>query len=248
MLPEKMERHNMEDHLFEMSDNPWENERCDNLRKRCQAFLKDLTAHAESLDPDKLVKQLGAVTREYANESTLHRGFYCPSPVRDLVVDNEIRGSLLAAAPEDGFVYTLNDKGALVLCEEYRKGNLQQREFLLRDRELVYGFSWLPSGELVNMSRERYENGKLVEYVYAGCDPEDAQCFVEDYHYDALGLESSEHCCYEIQTGIVRQWRYLFERENGMLTAYYASRSGCPFPKDANGNCIAQEITVERKS
>lgn len=218
------------------------------LLQRLRATAEDLMAHFRESDPDQLERLLEGAGRTYAGASTLHRGYLCPSPLRDIVVDRELRGGPLQDRADNGFEYFWGSDGRLLGCREYRQGKPVQREYLVYRGDRIYGFGYLPSGQPAAVSMERRVQGRLEEYALLTGEPGAMQCFLEDYRYDDQGLESSVQSFYDPQSGTVRQWRYLLEHENGLLTAYYAARSGCPFPTDAQGNCIAHPITVERKA
>lgn len=216
-------------------------------RDRCLRLMEELALRGASLDTQALETRKETQVL-FASASTLHRGYLCPSPLRDILVEGEVRGAQSDRCLDDGFRYGLDEQGAVLTCEEYRQGRLFQKEYLVREADAVYGFVYDAQQRLYAMSRELYVHGKLHEYALLICGASEKQCWIEEYSYDDVGLVSSEHCLYEVGLDLVRRWRYLLERENGMLTAYYVTRVGNPFPTDGQGNCIPHQIVVKRKA
>ena len=73
---------------------------------------------------DELREKALAETRytEYAKGGkTFHRGYYCPSPVQDLIVGNANRGRLLKRRPAVNYdyIYYLNEARQIIMVDYF---------------------------------------------------------------------------------------------------------------------------------
>ena len=87
--------------------------------------------------------------REYSKggEST-HRGYYCPSPVIDLLIGNVSRGRLLKRRPAVNYdyIYCLNEARQIIMVDAFAtwedgRKTLYTREFIFTGRMLKHPWS-----------------------------------------------------------------------------------------------------------
>ena len=200
-----------------------------------------------------------------ANARYLHRGFFCPSPVQDLIVNNARRGKIIARPTERSRIshrYLFDTSGQLLIAKALLPNGTYKTEYLVYEHNSVYGFAFDAWGTLVGLSEEQYENGKLKNYFCASCfnhegdniDLGITNMHYEAYHYDEIGLHDVEfyfitppvmmHNGCENIDELMQGSRYRFVREHGYLIGLYAVKlNGVEFNRDNN----IRKIAVPRK-
>ena len=123
-------------------------------------------------------KQLSIIpTREEytVNSRYLHRGYYCPSPLLDDLVDNTRKGKLHCGATKRKKIshrYLFNAEDKLYLVENYtpNMSNIS-REFIWGVPNKRFGlfFDYDDVSTLSAISIEIFVNDKLQSYMYASC-------------------------------------------------------------------------------
>lgn len=101
---------------------------------------------------------------EYCGFSDLHRGFYCPSPVYDIIVGNTRRGRLIAKPKANSKIshkyhYGLDGK----LLYDVKSGDAT--EYLVTDGATRRGYT-IYFEKLWYIAEETFENGRIVEYLH----------------------------------------------------------------------------------
>lgn len=124
---------------------------------------------------------------------TIHRGYYCPSPVLDLIIGGMKRGRLFKKKkPEFGnysYEYGFDMNGRLQRVKGVNEFTTPDsrfdEEYLIYIDEIVYGLEFDNLGELGVVSKCVYDNGKLMKYERSLCGTEDfADLHYEEYTYD----------------------------------------------------------------
>lgn len=167
---------------------------------------------------------------EYAIRSGLHRGYYCPSPVFDLLVGNVKRGRRRHTAkdsewPNITHCYHFDDSGKMICSEQFLNRILLCTEHLIYSGNTVHGIGIDPRGKLLSVSEEQYIGGKIQSYFYSSFAVMDGvpTCYdtrCETYHYDSAGLCSVDVECFHPQSHIYRCDELVFTRCNGYLSSY----------------------------
>lgn len=168
-----------------------------------------------------------AITCEkFCAGSNLHRGYFHPSPVFDLIVGGLKRGRLLKkAGKQTSFFRYLYTNDTLSYIESYYQGRIACREKLFYRENIRIGVTVDLYNHLSAVSEECYENGQLSYFIlahFSHIDEADS-CYhlqVETYTYDAVGVKESTYLMHSPVNGVIFQDRYLFEREDGFLTGY----------------------------
>ena len=130
---------------------------------------------------DELRKKALAETcyREYSKggEGT-HRGYYCPSPVIDLVIGNVSRGRLLKRRPAVNYdyIYYLNEARQIIMVDDFAtwengSKTLYTREFVFHGENIETSVeykldSFLGYIHMYSASLCDYDAGKLRTYQY----------------------------------------------------------------------------------
>lgn len=153
---------------------------------------------------------------------TLQRGYYCPSPVYDLVVGGADRGRLLKSpsrckTPPD-FAYGFDAQGRLIVVDgpySYLTHGPYFREAILREENREIGLRMDTNDRLCGISICRYESGRIAEYVAALRLDRQSGSFTsfeqEVYTYQDGHLSTMDLLEHDAPTGLVRTWHYEFD-------------------------------------
>lgn len=192
------------------------------------------------------------------NSRYLHRGYYCPSPVLDLLVTNTRRGRILKRPTERSNItnrYAYDTSGRLIYTDNFINGKMVSSEYVKYHENLVYGITIGMSGRIICISEERYANSRIVSYqcaYYSGAG-ESTICYrmdCENYQYDEEGLAYWDHGQIYFgweqagADGFIQHNRYSFLRENGWLKAFVRVQTDGT-PMDEN---VLNEIKIKRKA
>ena len=128
------------------------------------------------------------------------RGYYNPSPVRELIVGNEKRGRLLKqlTSRTKRYYRYLYDDGVMRRTDLFNGGKLIETTYLFHDDNIVWeiGKYVQPQNDssIPIISKEVYENDVLMEYSVCSLykQPDLAWCAInfsrESYEYDDVGV------------------------------------------------------------
>lgn len=235
----------MNQRMAQMQQSPEYQASCQRFSQECarlEAIATDLLTHKE-----ELLAHCGAntVRTEYASGSTLHRGFYCPSPTYDIIVGNTKRGKLLkhpTILSNPSHEYGFDADGRLLYCKRLYKRSVTMTEYFVYRKNLVYGILLDADGDISVITEETYTDGKITQYLHGLCVPsgDHFHCMeinCEEYEYDAGGLlrchmhnlllpqQNPPEFLKEVMLPfmwqpIYRSDSYLFERSGGYLSSY----------------------------
>ena len=179
---------------------------CDRLQevahtcqKTCNTIYKDL---------------LNDVVRtEYARGGeTIHRGYYCPSPVYDIIVGRASRGRLLKdmkrIKKNPDYTFGFNANNELIVIQ-----NSFYREFIVRDQhtELSIIFS---KYSIEAITECRYVGNQIQSYIYClFLEGKVDEYRKEEYSYGDEGLQFVDWYSHE---------KYKFTHKDGYLYQYKA--------------------------
>lgn len=138
------------------------------------------------------------------NARYLHRGFYCPSPIQDVIVKNSSRGKILLRQTKKSKIthqYFYNLDNQLIISESNLPNGKKKREYLVYDNNVVYGYAFDSWGTLIGVSEEVYKEDRLQSYFCASCFNHEADhldfgitnIHYEIYHYDGAVLHDAEY-------------------------------------------------------
>ncbi|MDQ8739434.1 hypothetical protein [Paenibacillus sp. LHD-38] len=125
----------------------------------------------------------------------IYRGFYCPSPVLDLVVGGMKRGRLfkkkIPKLGEYSYEYGFDQDEKMLRVKRANEfegeipENIFDEEYLIYVGNVEYGLQFNYLGGLDAVSRCTYENGKLMKYEQCYCGMEEfADLHYEEYRYE----------------------------------------------------------------
>lgn len=171
----------------------------------CTKLNQEILLHARKFyvsQKEEIDKNCHSFAQEIASGAKyLHRGYYCPSRMQELLIDNVKRGKLVKQP---------TSKTKISHKYYYANGNLQvidtylssadtyaMREYLIYDRNIIYGVTCYPDGRIIQLSAELYSDGKLSVYYVANCyldDPDGTiYSFLERY-FEKYTYQSDTIC------------------------------------------------------
>lgn len=151
----------------------------------------------------------------------LHRGYYCPSIVQDIVIGRSNRGRLLKrlGAKEPDFIYGFDENRQL---RTVRRSFLREVIIRQNDSEIGIGISNYDN-RIETVSECKYDGGKIKSYALCTCNMYDAEfdkilsVDKELYNYSD-GKMSVD--MFQLMSKISNHVRYNFPVEDGYLTSY----------------------------
>lgn len=205
------------------------------LKLECDKFYS--VAINNLPNSEKIYSKLASKIRrkEYSSGGELlPRGYYCPSPIFDIVTGNCNRGKLLkriTSRSKPTYEYCFNNDNKLIIVNHlYEKCS----EFLKYTDNVVVGitFSRGENVEIISVIECLYDtNGRIVSYTVANSSFNDChmdQLYKELYLYNQKGLYKAEIFDYldDNQGGIVNHDIYSFKHDDdGYLNEYKVETS-----------------------
>lgn len=170
----------------------------------------------------------------------LHRGYFCPSPIEDIIIGKTKRGILSNKNNKSGqfYKYYFDANGHIAIVLAYYNGELKHFENLINFGDRAYGVEYhqgidLCFNEISTFSECIYnKNNQIVQYTYCLLNPI-MNCVMEItqecYFYVDKKLTESERT-YLIATSAASQRsytkflcskdKYFYKSENGKLCEY----------------------------
>lgn len=168
------------------------------------------------------------ICERYCVNSTLHRGFYYPSPVYDLIVGNTKRGKVIVQPKATDNIthhYFYDCEMNLFQIDSVYHGKTSYTEVLIRHGNEIIGLTTDQNGVLAAVTKEEYQGNRLRSFIILNCYSTD-KCYVcynyqeEHYYYDSLGLCSCRFIMLSPKSNHLVNAFYEFDRQDGYLTAY----------------------------
>jgi hypothetical protein len=157
---------------------------------------------------------------------TIHRGYYCPSPVLDLIVGGLKRGKLYKRKPDFGrysYEYCFDSNNRLILVKGVNEfttpDSNYNEEYLLYNDDTISGVEFDHTGDIVAVSRCTYENNNIVKYERSVCSlPQYADLYMEEYAYEYNLLSEVRTFKVTPRIEIYEEQKYKVElNENGKI-------------------------------
>lgn len=188
----------------------------------------------------KAIKQ--AYKKEYAIKGEyLHRGYYCPSPIADIIVGNAPRGKLLkrvTSRSKPTYEYEFNKQGEIVIARNLCRDTLESQNIeiiLHKDRCHIGILFYLDKNEYItieSINESVYDKSNRITSFAKGIiynsKIQEAEC--EIYSYNEFGLKTVE--CYSWIGNSYTGDKYTFEHDiEGNLSEYICEPSMFPDEK-----------------
>ncbi len=166
-----------------------------------------------------------AVFREMARGGeTLHRGFYCPSLILDVVAGGIRRGNLVSAVrirKQPDYTYGFDEMDRLVTVSRENK------------RELVFYENGVETGlTFAELDREQdirylsecvYDGGRILSYTFFILDPQGSAAMTmqkETYAYEEDSITVEWSVFSNGKRPILQEEKYVFHVRDGKMTEY----------------------------
>lgn len=198
-------------------------------------------------------KDIAWKREEFAAHSSLHRGYYHPSPIYDFIVGNTKRGKLLSRITKctnftHRYLYDENDN--LRVIETYNNKVLSSIERIFLQNEDIIGVTLDKNGHLRTVVCEAYADLRIKELILVNCleTGKGTVCcdiHYERYYYDDMGLLECDFITAMPSCKHVAQERYRFTREDGFLVAYTNITPNRPF---SSSKQITYRPGIKRKA
>ncbi len=181
----------------------------------------------------------------------LHRGYYCPSPIFDIVVGNVSRGRLLKRPTSNSnptYRYGFDDNGNL-LTVIHPNGT----EIIIRQGEMEIGIDFDAENEIQAICWCIFSNGTIQSYVfslYHSFEKKIAEYRRENYIYSKNGLTSVDwyECVYDGKRPIMIHDKYHFIHDGeGFLSQYTVDEYDWEVSKDSVWKDHVFEVRTKRR-
>lgn len=253
---------------FEWDDSkPFRIKMCvgDNLhpyKEKQEKFLSVCYAHNDKYEELVRAYEPRFFKREFAKGGVdFHRGYYLPSPVKDIIVSNANRGKLLKKPLHEDFSweYIFDVDGRLICVKNWCKSGsdfkVAATEFLIYHGNNVTSIEFVSDcikTEILRASECIYHDGKIMSYelaMYCGADTSRTCDFTsESYIYENGKLAKMLLTEVSFDISLVSATLYTFLHDNqGFLESFTANRveDGQPIPRK---NQIFDKVKIKRKA
>jgi len=159
----------------------------------------------------------------------IHRGYYCPSPIIDVIHGNCTRGRSVKKKPqkEPSYVFGFDKQNRLVTVEQR---DTNEKEFLLYRENVVQSLMYdvfCGYSHIINISECVYdEQGRIREYSklkydFLGLKSDDLYKEVYEYKNDQLIVRVVEYNKFGGRKAYIRDEKYYFCISNGYIDSYH---------------------------
>ena len=184
--------------------------------------LQQTELHNRFLATDeKIVRRESSVGGEM-----LHRGFYCPSIIQDIVIGNASRGKRLRSERTKQmatYYYGFNEFDQLVTVS-----HSNEMELIWREDNLETGMVFTHDYGVSFLSECLFDKQRLVSYTGFLHQPQDSsiiQLTKESYVYESNRLIVQWTSFMNTNQPIIQKEQYVFAMEDGFLKEYTVFRN-----------------------
>lgn len=207
-------------------------------KDKCQFYFEELC--------HKVVREEYSVGGE-----VLHRGYYCPSPIYDIVVGNANRGKLLKrqtsrSNPTYKYGFDMNDN-LITISQSYNN------EFIIWNGETEIGISFSKDFGIEHISECFYNGRQIQSYVFCLYNQNEnhiVQYQRENYEYSEFGLKTADFMNFfeNEKPPILQHDKYHFQHDNeGFLSKYTVVEYDGDSIKDSVWKNHVFDVNIERK-
>lgn len=193
--------------------------------KKSQEFEKIASKYEDKYEELYLQQKSRVVRYEYAKGGLmLHRGYYCPSPIEDIVIGNTKRGRLIKEKSRNNANYQYGyDEQDRIIMIIIKDDDMVENEMIIEDGNTTYGLLYDTMNQLSQITICEYEDGKIVKYTEASyCSYFKVSEYREQkFMYDNGQLHKAQILEFSRFSPKVQKYVYIFEHdENGYLSKY----------------------------
>lgn len=156
----------------------------------------------------------------------LHRGYYCPSPILDIVVGNCSRGKLLKRVTEKSkptYRYGYDSNNEIITVDQIY---LDSNEIIVRQGQIETGILFTKDFGINTLSECIYNGKQLTSYafcLYSAYEKRVVEYRKEEYQYSAAGLDKANSFIFlnDKKAPILQHEQYHFQHDSeGYLSRY----------------------------
>ncbi len=228
---------------------------CEKFRLECRRFEKiaEEYENAELYLCDQFQNRV--VKETYSiNGRELHRGYYSPSPVFDVVIGNCNRGKLLKRLTKKSnvaFNYGFDESDRLIVVKNFFDESITATEFIIYNNNIATGITFSSDHLITNLCEEIYENRKLKFLSQADFFPENHSIFnlhQESYTYDVSGIKTADIYMYDPQFPLLQHQQYHFKHDaDGYLSEYTVTSFDGETPQKSVWDNHIFNVDIKRK-
>lgn len=226
----------------------------DIFRLECQRFAEIAKQYANQYQKLLNVLICEITRKEYSTGGeVLHRGYYCPSPVLDIITGNCNRGKLLkrvTSKSKPTYEYGFNGQGNLITVDNIHLG---QKEIIILQNKLETGIVFSEEYGIQAISECAYSDNLIESYVFCLHNPYENQVVEytkEEYTYSTSGLSEMDVFRFlnSQEAPILRHEKYCFQHDTeGFLSQYTAAEYDGEFVKDSMWQDHVYSARIKRK-
>lgn len=178
----------------------------------------------------------------------LYRGYYCPSPIQDIVVSNCKRGKLYSTAPlVYDYKFHFNSDNQLISAFLHDENvTIDTFEYIFYLPDTCIGVQFFASGHISNITISKYQHSKIIQFNLIALSWQSDDVFsilsihMENYQYKDGKLKyTEEKKFYSSIPFIIKQEYEFFHDDNGYLNSYKMM--------DGNNHVYQHKIKIKRK-
>ena len=181
----------------------------------------------------------------------LHRGWYCPSIVKDIVTGNCSRGRLVHQPKNTtkiAFKYFFDDNDRLSIVDSYYMGRYVSSEFIVYEDSVVRGFTLLPNNTLMRYSEENYDEGLCSSYHCLDYNPINQVPY--NYHYELYSVDNFKMMCeitdYYLDIKRHNTRYYMFDLDSEYYLKSYVYSPNKIFSSDERVRHVSVQRTIKK--
>ncbi|MDF1494828.1 hypothetical protein [Caproiciproducens sp. CPB-2] len=200
---------------------------CEPFQRECQRFTKIAEEYKNkasclcNLAEEKVVREEYSVKGE-----VLHRGYYSPSPIIDIVIGNCNRGKLLKRLTTSSkvvFSYGFDRLNRLILVKNKTDDSISTTEVIEYYQNIALGITFSPDFLITQICEEIYEDNKIM-FLSQASFAAGSRIFNlhhEAFTYGSLGIRSSDFYIYNPDMPLLQHQQYHFQHDDeGYLSKY----------------------------
>jgi len=223
----------------------------DYFSSECQRFEKIAKEHEASYEQtyNQFYNEVQQKEFGFGGEM-LHRGFYCPSIIADIIIGNVSRGkhSKLLGITKPQYVYGFVNN--MLSTIEHTDSYTSTKEYIIRQGKNEIGVLFSSELGIQSVCECCYQDNKINSYTYCLYDSfkhKIVELTKEIYEYSSDSMTVTVHRFLNTPKSILQQEEYTFSLQNGYLSSYTVKPLNKVFDLAINPQDIQYNVRIKRK-